>query len=82
MASPLLHALLAAAVPLSAPTVDFTRDIAPVLAARCFQCHGPDASSRKAGLRLDTAALPQDCALAVRRVPANIWAGHLLHQQA
>jgi mono/diheme cytochrome c family protein len=53
MASPLLHALLAAAVPLSAPTVDFTRDIAPVLAARCFQCHGPDASSRKAGLRLD-----------------------------
>ena len=39
--------------PLSTPTVDFTRDIAPVLAAHCFQCHGPDASSRKAGLRLD-----------------------------
>lgn len=38
----------------SAPAVDFTRDIAPVLAARCFQCHGPDASSRKSGLRLDT----------------------------
>ena len=42
-----------APAPSSAPAVDFTRDIAPVLAARCFQCHGPDASSRKAGLRLD-----------------------------
>ncbi|MFM8731696.1 MAG: DUF1549 domain-containing protein, partial [Phycisphaerales bacterium] len=40
---------------LAAPAgeVDFTRDIAPLLAARCYQCHGPDASSRKAGLRLD-----------------------------
>lgn len=36
-----------------APAVDFTRDIAPLLAARCYQCHGPDGSSRKAGLRLD-----------------------------
>jgi len=33
--------------------VDFTRDIRPVLAERCITCHGPDAASRKARLRLD-----------------------------
>lgn len=31
-------------------TVSFTRQIQPVLAARCFSCHGPDAD--EAGLRL------------------------------
>ena len=33
--------------------VDFTRDVRPLLADRCFACHGPDASARKARLRLD-----------------------------
>ena len=31
----------------------WSREVAPILAARCFACHGPDAESRKAGLRLD-----------------------------
>lgn len=34
-------------------TVDYTRDIKPLLADRCYACHGPDAAQRKAKLRLD-----------------------------
>ncbi len=34
--------------------VDYLRDVKPILARRCYACHG--ALKRKAGLRLDTAA--------------------------
>src|SRR5947209_8767735 len=33
--------------------IDFNRDVRPILAGKCFQCHGPDDKVRKAGLRLD-----------------------------
>jgi hypothetical protein len=34
--------------------VDYTRDVRPILAGKCLQCHGPDDKVRKAGLRLDS----------------------------
>ena len=37
-----------------AAEVDYAREVQPVLARRCFACHGPD--TQEAGLRLDDAA--------------------------
>ena len=37
----------------SAKTVDYNRDVRPLLSDNCFSCHGPDEKQRKAKLRLD-----------------------------
>src|SRR4051794_23989116 len=38
----------------AAPEVRFNRDIRPILAGKCFKCHGPDL--KKAGLDLQSLA--------------------------
>ncbi|HBJ84070.1 MAG TPA: chromosome segregation protein [Verrucomicrobiales bacterium] len=38
---------------LSAATIDFSRDIQPILSENCYHCHGQDANERKGDLRLD-----------------------------
>ena len=57
----LLTALVASSLPscqrMPTRRVDFNRDVQPILASRCFSCHGPDPEMRKAGLRLDLGEL-------------------------
>lgn len=56
----LLIALLISSVspaispPVQLRSVDFNREIRPILSDNCFTCHGPDETRRKSSLRLDT----------------------------
>ena len=48
-----LTTLFPALASLSGAEPDYSRDIQPLLANHCYACHGPDAKTRKAGLRFD-----------------------------
>src|SRR5256885_13669169 len=35
-------------------TIQFNRDVRPILSENCYKCHGPDSKAREAKLRFDT----------------------------
>ncbi|WP_437203861.1 DUF1553 domain-containing protein [Planctomicrobium sp. SH664] len=45
--------LLLSATAQAGTPLQYNRDVRPILAEHCFNCHGPDSASRKADLRLD-----------------------------
>jgi len=51
--------------------VDYNRDVLPILAGRCFPCHGVDEARRKAKLRLDV----RESAIAAREAVRAIVPG-------
>ena len=67
----LIGFLFLTAMRLPAAGIDFQREIRPILADNCFQCHGPDAANRMAGLRLDR----KESALEVRKNGAPLVPG-------
>lgn len=48
-----LSFLIISFLPVKGSPVQYNTDILPILSGNCFECHGPDANTRKADLRLD-----------------------------
>ncbi|MDG2222926.1 MAG: PSD1 and planctomycete cytochrome C domain-containing protein [Rubripirellula sp.] len=69
------HPLLTSGGLLQAESVDFNRDVRPILSDHCFDCHGPDQATVAADLRLDVADSATDVI-----EPGNPEASELIHR--
>lgn len=49
----LLFILWANSSQVNTTEISYIQDVQPILASKCYACHGPDEAKRKAGLRLD-----------------------------
>ena len=76
---PALALIFAAVASAQQQEIEFNREVRPILSDKCFGCHGPDATTRKIRLRLDSesaaaaAIVPGDTdkSLLVRRITAE-----------
>ncbi|WP_166647169.1 PSD1 and planctomycete cytochrome C domain-containing protein [Prosthecobacter fusiformis] len=81
---PRLFAFFALALPasLSAASLDFQRDVRPILSNHCYHCHGPDEQSRKGQLRLDVRedALKAGKSGEVAIIPGQADSSEIIHR--
>ena len=62
--------------------VDFNYHVKPILSDRCYQCHGPDEKTRKAGLRLDVESIAFSKLRSGKRAfsPGNLYKSESAHR--
>ncbi|MDA0374495.1 MAG: PSD1 and planctomycete cytochrome C domain-containing protein [Planctomycetota bacterium] len=73
MLRPVLTLALCSVPALAQGDLRFNRDVRPILSDRCFSCHGPDSTHRKAGLRLDTEEGSREALRAESREDSELW---------
>ncbi|MFT5830941.1 MAG: hypothetical protein ACI9D0_001530, partial [Bacteroidia bacterium] len=80
MSSLTVFALLLPLIP-QEPVPQYSRDIRPLLADKCFVCHGPDETTRDSGMRLDTFAFAtEDLGGYAAIVPGDLEASELWYR--